>query len=393
MSFPHDDKAWADTAEFLRARLSAGDRMAAPDPFRFAFPRAIRFSQTRGEAPKGFDWVVVHKGELDRVPRAFLMGLATAAVPVFANEVFVVFSTAPGGDLADLTESDHVRAFHVGVEALPPELPPAPPAFGGVTSVRLPSGEAAAPVVRAPRTPRPARESAEVPARPWLAAGGIPGAARERAFQEELDRLVADYLGDGAGLAVLDIGCGGGRLAPVLTAAAQVVGVDIAPAPLARARARHAALPGYGFARMDAARLGFAEASFDAVLMLDLLDQLADPAAALAEAARVLARGGRLMVTATNKDSLPLRALRRLALPAPVGGVSVQELSGMLRAAGLVPTRMDGIFLPLGWAMPGAGSALGPLEEDPEFIEAARVLGRRCGPDHALVIAMMARKG
>ncbi|WP_372617876.1 class I SAM-dependent methyltransferase [Falsiroseomonas sp.] len=396
MSFPHDDKAWADTADFLRARLDATDRMVAPDPFRFAFPRAIRFSQTRGEAPKGFDWVVVHKGELARIPRPFLLALATATVPVFANEVFVVFSAAPPGDLIDLTESDHVRAFMAGVEALPPDLTPGPASFAGggaVTSVRVPSGEAAAPVVRAPRSPRPAREPGEAPPRPWLAAGGVPGTLRERAFQEELDRLVADYFGDGAGLSVLDIGCGGGRLAPVLTAATQLVGVDIAAAPLARARARHATVPGCAFARMDAARLGFPEASFDAALMLDMLDALPDPAAALAEAARVLARGGRLMVTATNKDSLPLRALRRLALPVPTSGVSVQELAGMLRAAGLAPTRMDGIFLSLGWAMPGAGSALGPLEEDPEFVEAARVLGRRCGPDHALAICMMARKG
>jgi len=99
------------------------------------------------------------------------------------------------------------------------------------------------------------------------------------------------------------------------------------------------------------------------------------------------------MVTASNKDSLPLRALRRLALPAPTAGVSVQELAGMLRAAGLAPMRMDGILLSLGWAMPGTGGAMGPLEEDPEFVEAARLLGRRCGPDHALAMCMMARKG
>jgi hypothetical protein len=49
-------------------------------------------------------------------------------------------------------------------------------------------------------------------------------------------------------------------------------------------------------------------------------------------------------------------------------------------------------MLSFGWAMPGASSAFGPLEEDPEFIEAARTLGRRCGPDHALAIAALARK-
>jgi SAM-dependent methyltransferase len=389
MSFPQNDQAWAETAAFLRGRLSPVDRLVAPDPFRFVFPRARRFGHLRQEAPGGFDWVVVHKGELGRIPRAFLLALPDAAVPVFANEVFVAFATSPPADLPDLTEADHVRAFRAGLDALPPE---APPALGTVTAVALPTGEPRGLVVRAARADRPRRGDSPPP-RPWLLPGTpIPGTGREAAIQAELDRLLADYLGTGAGLSVLDIGCGGGRLAPILTEAAEVVGIDIAEAPLARARARHAGLPGFAFARMEAARLGFADACFDAAVMLDVLDGLADPAAALAEAARVLAPGGRLMVTATNKDSLPLRALRRLALPVPLGGASVEELSAMLRAAGMVPKRMDGILLPLGWAMPGAGSAFAPLEEDPDFIEAARVLGRRCGPDQALVIAMMAAK-
>jgi SAM-dependent methyltransferase len=143
---------------------------------------------------------------------------------------------------------------------------------------------------------------------------------------------------------------------------------------------------------MDAGRLGFAEASFDAAVMLDVADELADLPGALAEAARVLTRGGRLMLTAANRDSLPLRALRRLGQKVPPAGFAVQELTGMLRAAGMTPVRIDGVLLSFGWAMPGASSAFGPLEEDPEFIEAARALGRRCGPDHALGIAVLARK-
>lgn len=390
MSFPQNDQAWADTAAFLRARLSPADRLVAPDPFRFVFPHARRFGHLRQDGPAAFDWVVVHKGELGRIPRGFLLALPAAAVPVFANEVFVAFATSPPAELPDLAETDHVRAFRAGLDRLPPE---APPALGAVTAVALPSGDPRGVVLRAARAERPGRDAAAAPPRPWLLPGSpLPGAGREAAFQAELDRLLADYLGTGAGLSVLDIGCGGGRLAPVLTEAAEVVGIDIAEAPLARARARHAALPGFAFARMDAARLGFADGRFEAVVMLDVLDVLADPAAALAEAARVLAPGGRLMVTATNKDSLPLRALRRLALPVPQGGASVEELAAMLRAAGLVPTRMDGVLLPLGWAMPGAASAFAPLEEDPDFIEAARILGRRCGPDQALVIAMMAAK-
>ncbi len=390
MSFPHDDRPWADTAGFLRERMGATDRVVAPDPFRFAIPRATRFGQIRGETPKNFDWIVVHKGELDRIPRGFLTSLSAQAVPVFANEVFVVFASSPAPDLSDQSETDHVRAFAVGVESLPP-APATPPPPNGISAIRVPAAPMA-PVVRGLRAARPVREPGQAPTRPWQIAGSIPGVARERAFQEELDRLVVDYVGTAEGMAVLDIGCGSGRLAPLLTEAASVTGVDLAAEALARARSRHAQLPGFRFVRMDAAQLGFEAASFDLALMLDVLDMLADPAAALAEAARVLARGGRLMVTATNKDSLPFRAMRRLSLPVPLPGVSVQELSGMLRAVGLSPVRMDGLFLSLGWSLPGIGGAMGALEEDPEFIEAMRLLGRRCGPDQALVICMMARK-
>jgi SAM-dependent methyltransferase len=365
MSFPHDDRPWAEAAAFLRDRLMPAHRLVAPDPFRFVVPRALRFAQLRAERPRGFDWVVVHKGQLDRVPRGFLLALPEEAVPVFGNEVFVIFATAPSADLADLGESDHVRAFRNAL----PEL----------------AAEAGAPV------PRHAPEIQSAP-RPWLQPGGVPGTARERAWQDELDRLVVDYLGTAEGLSVLDIGCGSGRLAGLLTGASALVGVDLADDALARARARLGAQPGLAFARMDAARLGFPEASFDTAVMLDVADGLADLPAALAEAARVLARGGRLMLTASNRDSLPLRALRRLGQKVPPGGLSVQELTGMLRAAGLTPVRLDGVLLSLGWAMPGASSAFGPLEEDPEFIEASRMLGRRCGPDHALGIAVLARK-
>jgi SAM-dependent methyltransferase len=400
MSFPHDDKAWAATAEFLRGRLAANDRLVAPDPFRWVIPRAQRFLQARGMEPKGFDWVVVHKGELDLVPRPFLAALPAAAVPVFANEVFVVFATAPKPDLADLTDSDHVRAFHANAEALSPEMPlPAPATTwsrpDSVTSIRLPGAAAAGPfALRATRpAARPAQDPKDIPPRPWLAPGGVPGIARERAFQEELDRLIAEYLGPRPGEAVLDIGCGGGRLGGLMVAVPQVIGIDIAADALARARTRHAALPNFAFARMDAQRLGFADASFDAALLVDTIDALADPAAALAEASRVLARGGRLLVTAPNRDSLPLRALRRLALPSPGRGFSAPELTGMLRAVGLTVTRNDGLFLSPGWALPGAAGALAPLEEDPEFVEAARILGRRAGPDYALAFCLLARKG
>lgn len=398
MTFPHDDAAWASTAEFLRARLGPGDRVLAPDPFRYVIPRAQLFRHAATAAPSDFEWVVVHKGELAEVPRGLLDALADSAMPVFANAVFVVWAPSPDEDLPNLTEDDHVRAFHANLAALP--LPPetAMPARSR-TVVRLPGDGAAAEVTSVGTAPRPSpapikprQYSRDAEARPWLSANGLPGTLRERAFQEELDRLVADSLGPATGQRVLDIGCGGGRLAATLNEAAWVTGIDLDQAALGRARTRHSALPHFAFACMDAARLGFADASFDAATILDGLDGFMDPAAALAEAARVLGRGGRLMVTALNREALPLRALRRLAMPVSRRGFSVTELTGMLRAAGLHVIRSDGLLLSPGWALQGVGGAMGPLEEDPEFVEAARLLGRRAGPEYTMAFSLVARK-
>ncbi|MBU8541531.1 class I SAM-dependent methyltransferase [Falsiroseomonas tokyonensis] len=393
MSFPHDDPAWAETALFLRSRLAPPDRVVAPDAFRWAIPRAETFAAAA--SPADFAWVVVHKGELDRIPRGFLEALPGTAQPVFANPVFVVFAQ-PGPGLPDLTETDHVRAFEANRQALPPvpapepepvaaampESPPAPP------PPPRPAPFPPAP----PRPPRPPARQAAAPPRPWLVPGA-PATAREAAFQAELDRLVADYLGDARDEAVLDIACGTGRLAPLLPGAARITGIDLSPDSIAAAQARHAGDPRFTFARMDAARLAFPAASFDTALLLDSLEMLADPAAALAEAARVLAQGGRLMLSAMNRDSLPLRAQRRLGLPVPPLGFTAAEVTGMLRAAGLQVVRSDGCFLSPGWALPGAAPGLAALEEEPEFIEAARHLGRRAGPEDALAFVLLARKG
>ena len=394
MSFPHDDKPWAATAEFLRSRLAAPDRVLAPDPFRFVIPRAQRYRRPKLRSPGPSPGSSSTKGQLADIPRGFLTALTNAARPIFANEVFVVFATAPlprrrfnenPMSAPSTPTGKHCRRNRPAGGARPRGRPH-----------RAAPRPRRRPSHRHPPSARPRlrqNEQRDAPPRPWLAPGGVPGVARERAFQDETDRLIADYLAPSAGLAVLDIGCGGGRLGALLPGAALVAGIDIADSALARALPRHPAPSPFAFARMDAARLGFAEASFDAALMIDTIDFLADPAAALAEAARVLARGGRLMVTAHNKESLPLRALRRLDLPIPGRGFGVQELTGMMRAVGLTVTRSDGLFLSPGWALPGASAALAPLEEDPEFVEAARILGRRAGPDYALAFALLARKG
>jgi len=107
-----------------------------------------------------------------------------------------------------------------------------------------------------------------------------------------------------AGDLVVDVACGTGDLAALAAAVgARAIGVDFAPAMLARACGRGAAL-----VRGDAAALPLRPACADAVTCGFALRNVVEIAAVLAEAARVLRPGGRLVLL---EIAAPRRAARR----------------------------------------------------------------------------------
>jgi SAM-dependent methyltransferase len=94
------------------------------------------------------------------------------------------------------------------------------------------------------------------------------------------------------GRRTLDLGCGEGRVSRDLKAMGHhVVGVDLSPTILAAARE---ADPSIDTCLADAARLPFADGSFDCVIAFMSLQDVDDMAAAIEESARVLEPGGRL---------------------------------------------------------------------------------------------------
>ncbi len=99
--------------------------------------------------------------------------------------------------------------------------------------------------------------------------------------------------GAGGG-AALEVGCGTGRwLAEVQSVASHVVGLDLSPGMLGRARQREAApsvLCG------EAGALPFPSATFDMLYCVNAVHHFARPQRFMAEARRVLRRGGRLAV-------------------------------------------------------------------------------------------------
>lgn len=98
---------------------------------------------------------------------------------------------------------------------------------------------------------------------------------------------------------VLDVGCGTGAFVERLLARTpdqEIIGADVSEGMLAEARRKTASAPAVRFVQADASRLPLPEAAFDVVVSASALHYVPDPGAALVEAARVLAPGGRLVV-------------------------------------------------------------------------------------------------
>jgi ubiquinone/menaquinone biosynthesis C-methylase UbiE len=126
-------------------------------------------------------------------------------------------------------------------------------------------------------------------------AESMPGmvALRERGY--ELLRLRADAT-------VLDVGCGSGRaVAELAERGARAIGVDLDPAMVAAARGRY---PRADIRAADATELPLTDGAAHGYRADKVLHTLPEPDAALAEARRVLAPGGRIVLAGQDWDTL-----------------------------------------------------------------------------------------
>jgi 2-polyprenyl-3-methyl-5-hydroxy-6-metoxy-1,4-benzoquinol methylase len=102
------------------------------------------------------------------------------------------------------------------------------------------------------------------------------------------------------GLKVLDVGCGlGGKtVALSVSDAGEVVGIDsdLEKTGWAQILADRRANNNVFFAVQTASDLAFSEATFDLVLLLDVIEHVDDPLAVLLECGRVLRPGGRVLI-------------------------------------------------------------------------------------------------
>lgn len=151
--------------------------------------------------------------------------------------------------------------------------------------------------------------------------------------------LIRDTFAPLAGRRILDIGCGPGKLAARLAAeGARVTGIDPGSAALAAARK---AVPEACFEAASAEALPFPDASFDGAVMLNALHHVPHPAAALAEAARVLEPGSTLVVVEPLATGSFFDALRPIEDETGVRYAAQQAIAAAL-ADGTFTCRRDG---------------------------------------------------
>ena len=169
---------------------------------------------------------------------------------------------------------------------------------------------------------------------------------------------VVDAAGIGAGMRVLDVGCGSGEFLAVLSGVgAEAAGVDPSAGMLRVARRRN---PTVDLRTGSVERLPWPDGSFDAVTAFNALQFADDPAAAVTELARVLRPGGAVAVANWAEGARNELEVVEAAVAAADG----EELrpDGPLRREGGLETLLAGGGLevvatglvPTPWAVPDA---------------------------------------
>ena len=169
-------------------------------------------------------------------------------------------------------------------------------------------------------------------------------------FAEAARRAVAAELGLGAGMRVLDIGCGSGEfVALAAELGADTSGIDAAEGMLAVARRR---APAADLRAGPMESLPWPDGTFDAVTAFNALQFAADFRTALAEAARVTRPGGHIAICNWSSGDLPtvFARSRDPAPPSPGPEPPAVREPGVLesecRAAGLEPVAAAEVDLP-----------------------------------------------
>jgi SAM-dependent methyltransferase len=141
----------------------------------------------------------------------------------------------------------------------------------------------------------------------------------DRYRREFTDQLIVDAVNPKPGEVIVDAGCGEGWLTRVCAAAgAEAIGVDLSPAFVDAARtAMNGTAVAPRFELADMRQLPVHDATVDVVIANHVLTDIPDAGTAIAEFARVLRPGGRMVVLVVHPCFYGLRAEREATMLMP----------------------------------------------------------------------------
>ena len=158
------------------------------------------------------------------------------------------------------------------------------------------------------------------------------------------------------GQRILEVGVGTGINATLYPRDCSIVGIDLSPSMLEKARQRckrrdasHVRL-----LSMDAAALTFPDRSFDVVYAPYLISVVPDPVKVALEMRRVCRRGGRIVILNHFRSRSPLLSrLERAISPLTkyIGFKADLDMPAFLAQAGLTPVSIEKVNVPRIWSL------------------------------------------
>ena len=387
------------------------------------------YSNTYKANIDNFQWIILHKGMLQGLDSCFLTHVTNTLIPVFVNEVFVVFSQHR--DLPPVkAHSPHLRAlwaamkreagfwFKLGriVKQLKlalqfSRLPSAQP------NTRMRSDLPLSGASPAPAGPRGKQSLSEpVPDYATLSVAEIRDLMNQRyeakaAYHitvlwdqvraEELTQRILKMISPTVGKRIFEIGCGIGGSASYISAqdCDEYIGTDLSETAINHSRQVFSEKPNFRFMAMDATHIEFEDNSFDIVIAREMIEHLPDPLACITEVFRSLKPGGQFVLTSPNRDSLHLRVNRMLGYQDfkcsfdHIKEFTFQEASDMLREVGFDIEETGGVFLQPYWGIPGIDQHIRHMtDNDATMVELTRQLGERVGAEYGFCFVISARK-
>ncbi|WP_416666570.1 hypothetical protein [Egbenema bharatensis] len=107
-----DCETWQNAIAFLNAHVSSSESIVAPLILNIQLDHELHDHSTFLAGDPTSQWVVIHKGRTDRVGAILFKLMSQGFSPVFANEVFVVYSRRSDLPTVSYT-SPHVKPLYV----------------------------------------------------------------------------------------------------------------------------------------------------------------------------------------------------------------------------------------------------------------------------------------